>query len=275
MDINIVKKYWDKRPCNIKHSDKPVGSFAYFTEVEQRKYMVEPHIPIFAGFDKWHIWEGKKVLECGCGLGTDSINFVRSGAKLTCIELSEESLNMCKQRFDVFGLKARFYQGNAEELSSIVPIEEYDLIYSFGVIHHTPNPERVFEEIKKYMGPKTEVRIMMYSKYSWKTLENYVRHGWRFGFSLRKTIQYFAEAQPDCPVAYVYSKKELQALLSDFEIVDMRKDHIFPYEINDYLKYKYTRRFIFRIMPRWFFKWLESVLGWHWLVTFKLKNQFK
>src|SRR5258707_12064858 len=139
--VEQVRNYWDQRPCNIRHSTKPVGTREYFDEVEERKYFVEPHIPRFAQFEQWR---GKKVLEIGCGIGTDSINFARAGADLTVVDISQASLDLCRQRFDVFGLKARFYVANAEELSTVVPVEDYDLIYSFGVIHHTPNPGAVF-----------------------------------------------------------------------------------------------------------------------------------
>src|SRR3989338_1186451 len=145
-----VRSYWDKRPCNIRHSPKTPGTKEYFDEVEQRKYFVESHIPGFAQFERWR---GKKVLEIGCGIGTDAVNFARAGVDLTVVELSPASLDIAKKRFEVYGLKARFYLGSAEELSSFVPLEKYDLIYSFGVIHHTPHPDKVMEEIKKYCGP--------------------------------------------------------------------------------------------------------------------------
>ena len=179
---------------------------------------------------------------------------------------------MCKKRFEVFGLTADFYSGNAEELSKVVPIEEYDLIYSFGVIHHTPTPQNVFNEIKKYMNENTEVRIMMYAKHSWKTFEFFIRNGYKFNFNLNKTIQYYAEAQLDCPVAFTYTKKELINLLesdNNFKITSVKKDHIFPYVIKDYIKHNYNKKTIIKLMPKFVFSYLESILGWHWLITFK------
>jgi hypothetical protein len=72
VSLSAVRDYWDKRPCNIRHSPKPVGSKEYFQEVRARKYFVEPHIPAFAEYGRW---QGKKVLEIGCGIGTDTSRF--------------------------------------------------------------------------------------------------------------------------------------------------------------------------------------------------------
>src|SRR6185369_10068723 len=150
--ITKVSDYWNARPCNIRHSTKPVGTREYFDEVEARKYMVEPHIPGFAEFERWR---GKKVLEIGCGIGTDTVNFARHGAQVTSVDLSEKSLELARQRIRVYGLEGQvqFFHGNAEELENLVPLEPYDLIYSFGVIHHTPHPERVLEQMRRYVRP--------------------------------------------------------------------------------------------------------------------------
>lgn len=266
--INDVKKFWDDRPCNIKHSNEEIGSIEYFNQVEKKKYFVEPHILKFADFKKW---EGKKVLEIGCGIGTDSVNFSRNGADITCVELSEKSLDLCKKRFDVFNLKGKFYLCNAENLVSVVPVEKYDLIYSFGVIHHTTEPIKVVKQIKEYMSKESEARIMLYSKYSWKSFEFFIKHGYKFNFNLKKTIQYFAEAQLGCPVAFTYTKEEVKKLLSDFEIISMEKKHIFPYIIKDYVNHKYSKRMIFRLLPDFLLNKIESLLGWHMLIRFKLK----
>src|SRR5713101_6071000 len=119
--IEDVQTYWNRRPCNIRHSTKAVGTREYFDEVEARKYMVEPHIPEFAEFERWR---GKKVLEIGCGIGTDTINFARHGAQITAVDLTEKSLEVARQRAKVFGLedRIRFIQANAEKLSDSVPV---------------------------------------------------------------------------------------------------------------------------------------------------------
>lgn len=109
IDINTVRDYWNSRPCNIRHSSKEIGSKEYFDDVEARKYLVEPHIPDFADFPKW---KGKKVLEIGCGIGTDTINFARAGTQVTAIEYSEESLKIAKQRAEVFNLPIKFYHAH-------------------------------------------------------------------------------------------------------------------------------------------------------------------
>src|SRR5438309_5451562 len=111
--VDEVRRYWDQRPCNVRHSPKPVGTRAYFDEVEARKYFVEPHIPRLAEFERWR---GKKVLEIGCGIGTDTINFARAGAQVTAVDMSAKSLELARQRAEVFGLSDRiqFYEAHAE-----------------------------------------------------------------------------------------------------------------------------------------------------------------
>lgn len=267
--IESVKTFWNKRPCNIRHSTKEIGTKEYFDEVERRKYFVEPHIIDFAEFEKW---KGKKVLEIGCGIGTDTINFARAGAILTSVDISEESLKIAKQRASLFGLEnIKFYQANAEELSKYVPIETYDLVYSFGVIHHTPNPENVMDEIKKYIGKDSELRIMMYHKYSYKVFWILLKYGYQTFWNIEKIVAKYAEAQIGCPVAYIYSRKTIAELLKDYKITDINIDHIFPYKIKDYVKYTYNKAWYFKWIPQRIFRNLEKKFGWHMLIYAKIK----
>jgi len=261
-----VKKYWNNRPCNIRHSDKPVGTKEYFDEVEKRKYFVEPHIPVLAEFEKW---KGKKVLEIGCGIGTDTISFLRAGATVTAVEFSEESMKIAKKRAEVFGFqdKVKFYAGDAEELSKFVPVEEYDLVYSFGVIHHSENPEKIVAEAGKYLKKGGTIKLMVYYKYSWKVLWIIMRYGKFNFFKAKKLIAENSEAQFGSPITFTYSKKELKDMLASYRVVDMFVDHIFPYSVPEYRNYQYKKVFYFRWMPNMLFRWLERHFGWHLCVT--------
>lgn len=270
VSVKSVMDFWDKRPCNIRHSQAKIGTKKYFDEVEIRKYFVEAHIPKFAQFQKWR---RKKVLEVGCGVGTDTINFARVGAKVTAVELSKKSLEIAKKRAKVFGLDKwiKFYLANAEELSKVVPVEPYDLIYSFGVIHHTPHPEKVITEIKKYCYKNTIIKVMIYHRYAWKVLWILLSFGRGAFWKTDKLIAAHSEAATGSPVTYVYSKQQARKLLNGFRILEISVDHIFPYTISEYIKYKYKKVWYFRYLPKRIFRWLETHFGWHLLITARLK----
>jgi len=267
ININNVRDYWNNRPCNIRHSEKEVGTKAYFDEVEARKYFVEPHIPLFAEFE---VWKGKKVLEIGCGIGTDTISFARAGADVTAVDLSDASLHVARKRSECFGHGVKFYQADAEKLSETVPIEEFDLIYSFGVIHHTPHPENVISEIKKYMGKNSIFKIMVYNRHSWKVLWIILTYGGFQFNNIDKWVAKHSEAQTGCPITYTYTPRTIRKLLSGFTITDVNIDHIFSYDIAEYKKYKYKKAWHFRYMPKSMFRCLEKRFGWHLCVTAKL-----
>lgn len=265
IELEKVQNYWNARPCNIRHSPSPVGTKQYFDEVEARKYCVEPHIPLFAEFEKW---KGKKVLEIGCGIGTDTINFARAGAQVTAVDLSTESLALAKQRAEVFGFdNITFYQANAEQLSDYVPVERYDLVYSFGVIHHTPHPEKVIEQIHMYMDKDSIFKIMVYYRTSWKVFWMQLKYGKKTGETLDELIARYSEAETGCPVTYSYTNDTVRDFLKGFEIIDTKIDHIFPYSIPEYRNYQFKKVWYFRYLPQALFRWMEKHWGWYLCVT--------
>ena len=269
--LQEVKNYWNSRPCNIRHSTKEVGTKEYFDEVEKRKYFVEPHIPSFANFPEWN---GKKVLEIGCGIGTDTINFAKNGAILTSVDLSEESLKLTRKRLEVYGfgaLNPNVIYANAEKLSDFISPRTYDLIYSFGVLHHTPDPIASFREVKKYMDKNSEFRMMVYHKGAFKVFQILEEYDYDYS-QADKLIAKHSEAQTGCPVTFSYTPSEIKSILEKegFEVTNIEIDHIFPYVVEEYKKYNYVREDIWN-MPDETFREFERRYGWHLLITAKLK----
>ncbi len=265
VSIDAVREFWNTKPCNIGHSAKEVGSREYFDEVETRKYFVEPHIPAFADFPRWR---GKRVLEIGCGLGTDTVNFARAGAQVTAIDLSDQSAALVRQRLDAYGLgdRATIHVGNAEELPGILAPQIFDLVYSFGVIHHSPNPRRIVEHLRQYMTAQSELRLMVYSRVSYKLFWIMKEEGIWDMSRIDELVARNSEAQTGCPVTYTYSDETVKELLEGFHIHDVRKAHIFTWDVDAYKRYEYRKS------PEWAnvsdreMERLERELGWHLLV---------
>jgi SAM-dependent methyltransferase len=107
-----IKEYWNKQPCNVKHGRSPIGTVEFFQEVTAKRRFAEPHMPEFAGF---HLWQGKRVLEIGCGIGTDAADFIKNGAEYIGFDYSDVSVDIAKQRLTVEGLEGKVFVGDATD----------------------------------------------------------------------------------------------------------------------------------------------------------------
>lgn len=247
--MNASAAYWEKRPCNLGHSSQPVGSREYFDEVERKRYFVEPHILSFVDFPAW---KGKSVLEIGCGIGTDATQFARFGAHYTGLDLSPKAIDLCQQRFGVYGLDGQFVVQNGERLER-KQFPQVDLIYSWGVIHHTENPRAVVESAIPFLKPGGLFLAMVYAKNSWKNL------------MIEAGVDQ-PEAQADCPCYRVYTHQEARELFAPLKILSTSQDHIFPYEIPAYKRHEYVKAPWFQAMPPTIFDAMQKRMGWHLMV---------
>ena len=249
--IQHVHDFWNNRPCNIRHSSQPMGTREYFEEVTQRKYFVEPHILGFADFARF---KKKRVLEVGCGIGTAAQSFIEAGALYTGFDLSERSVELSKQRLELFGLSGHVFQANIEDMGFEEKEPLFDLVYSFGVLHHTPNIEKAISNCFQFLKPGGEFKLMLYAKNSLKYWE------------ITEGEDQF-EAQSGVPIANVYTPEEVRDLLSDFTNIKIEQTHIFPYQIEPYKRYEYVKKEYFQTMSPSLFAFLERNLGWHLCIT--------
>jgi SAM-dependent methyltransferase len=199
------------------------------------------------------------------------MRFARAGAEVTAVDLSRASLDLAQRRAKVYGLEDRihFYEADAERLAEVVPAETYDLVYSFGVIHHSPNPDKILGQVRDaFVRPGSTLKLMVYHKYSWKVFWILATQGRGAFWRLDDLVAENSEAQTGCPITHTYSRRGLRRLLEpDFTVQEMWVDHIFPYRIPDYVQYRYVRQWYFRYLPPAAFRWLERQAGWHLCLT--------
>lgn len=244
-----VVKFWDARPCNINHSSKPLGTLEYFQDVTTKKYIVEPHILQFADFPSW---KNKRVLEVGCGIGTAAQSFIENGALYTGIDISSKSIDICKRRMQVCNLNGTVYIDDIEK--STAESNQYDLIYSFGVLHHTVDIKSALANIHRMLKPGGTFKLMLYAKNSWKN------------FMIKDGLDRY-EAQNGCPIANVYTHEDVHCLLKNFTRIDIQQTHIFPYKIPEYKQHLYVKEDYFHHMPADIYECLQKNLGWHLCIT--------
>ncbi|MGZ8847922.1 MAG: class I SAM-dependent methyltransferase [Pyrinomonadaceae bacterium] len=157
-----VREFWQAHPCGTKFSDAEMGTREFFERVEQHRYTKESHILTAAEFAGAG---GLKVLEIGCGLGTDGAQFAKAGAHYTGIDLTDASIELARKRFELFGLKGEFRVADAERLD--FADDSFDLVYSHGVLHHTPDIDAAIREVHRVLKPGGQARVMLYHRDSY------------------------------------------------------------------------------------------------------------
>ena len=178
---NRVRDYWQANPCGVKFADAEPGTKRFYELVTEHRYRTEWHIPAAADFASA---KGLRVLEIGCGLGTDGAEFAQAGADYTGVDLTEAATNLARLRFELFGLRGQFRQADAENLD--FPDNFFDTVYSHGVLHHTPDTRRAINEARRVLRPGGVAKVMLYHRnsYNYRVNINILR---RFGAHLLKS----------------------------------------------------------------------------------------
>jgi SAM-dependent methyltransferase len=152
-----VRAYWDAHPCGTQFTHLEWGSKQFFDEVAKFRYDTQPFMRKLMEFDNFR---GKRLLEIGCGLGTDLLQFARAGAVVTGVDLTPASVELVRKRLAIEGVPGEAQVADAEHL----PFADntFDVVYSFGVLHHTPNTQKAIDEVHRVLKPGGRVIIMLY-----------------------------------------------------------------------------------------------------------------
>jgi ubiquinone/menaquinone biosynthesis C-methylase UbiE len=169
-----VRAYWEREPCGTGPSitgELEQGSKEWFEQVEQYRYAVEPFIHSIAQFTRYR---GKKLLEVGVGAGTDHLQWARAGAECHGVDLTDAAIRTTEERLRIYGLRSSLQRVNAQALP--FDDETFDVVYSWGVIHHSDNPAEIISEILRVLKPGGQFIGMLYGRRSVTVVKLWVRY---------------------------------------------------------------------------------------------------
>jgi len=275
-----VQEFWNEKPCDSDVSSQAHGDKSYYEEIEQDRYSRQGHINLIMD---WLSWDGKQVLEVGTGVGTDARNLIRRGSVYQGINVDQGSVDATSRALEVYGLPGNVTQCSATEL--VFPDNSFDVVYSFGVLHHIPDVESAVSEITRVLKPGGELLIMVYNRSSINyrleililrklfvrmlCIPGVIRLFGLLGFpevKLRRHAEIFASGKltaeewlsrntdgPDNPYSLVYGKLEIEKVLSGYQI---RKNEVFFFDARHW-------GVLGNLLPGFLVNYLGRHWGWH------------
>jgi SAM-dependent methyltransferase len=196
-----VARYWNARIHDLEMTSHPVGSREFFDDLDDYRFDKLHYLPRLVDFNGF---AGQRVLEIGCGIGTDLVRFARGGARVTGVDLAETSIDLARQNFALHGLEAEALQVAD---GAALPFDQasFDVVYCHGVLQYAADAPAVVAEARRVLRPSGVAIFMVYNRVSWlhamsKVMKVGLEHG-------------------DAPVLKLYSIPEFTALLAPFRDV--------------------------------------------------------
>lgn len=207
--LDSVRDFWDEASCG-KNLLLPEETAAGYAEQSAQRYRLEPYIPAFAN---WSAMAGKDVLEIGVGLGSDHEQFARAEARLTGVDLTPRAIEHSRKRLALAGLTSDLKVANAEAL----PFADasFDHVYSWGVLHHSPDTPRAIAEAMRVLRPGGSFVIMIYNKWSLVGMMLWARYGLARGKPLASLADIYSE-HLESPGTKAYTPAEARAFFAPF-----------------------------------------------------------
>ena len=262
--LREVREYWEHRLPGLKHSQEEIGSKAFFDDIQKQRYtdaFKYKYLQKVAGFDEHR---NESVLEVGVGLGTDLVQFAKNGSNVYGIDLASNAIRMTSLRFQQLGLERSLHQASFTNIPFVDNC--FDVVYSFGVLHHSEGTQQGIDEIHRVLKPGGRSIIMLYHKGFAYYIRMLLRYGVFKGEFLRHNAQSIlnrhSEEFSNSPLTKAYSKKEALRLFRQFEGVNTE-----CYRIDDYIPLWGKRFSISRILlTRGAYRFSEDLLGWNLII---------
>jgi ubiquinone/menaquinone biosynthesis C-methylase UbiE len=259
-----AREQWGQDPCGAEYDrEHELGSREFFDEVERYRYQeYAPWMPRLMEFENFR---GKRLLEVGCGMGTDLLQFARGGARCTGIDLTPRSVEITRHRFRLYGVDGNFMISDGERLP--FQSESFDVVYSNGVLHHTPDTAGAIRELHRVLRPGGTAKVMLYHRSSlnyW--IEIVLRRGvlgleflrGRSAEEIMSRVIEFSDHDAR-PLVKVYSRKQMHQLFGMFRDVRVDVEQLMRDEL----------RFLSPLVSEAMFSKLRKKIGWNVIVTAK------
>jgi ubiquinone/menaquinone biosynthesis C-methylase UbiE len=239
LQIDMVREYWNRKPHEFDVSKNPPGTIEFFRDIEEYHYRKLNYLKRIVDFNKY---KGKKLLEMGCGLGTDLISFANGGAMVTGVDLSDLTVTMARKNMELQSIPGEVHQMNGEGLN--FGDNSFDAVFALSTISYTPDPELMVEEIHRVLKPGGEAYLVVYHSDSWLNF-------------LHRTFK-IKLMRDDAPCFKQYSINQFRELLSCFSNLEIIIDR-YPVKTNlnmGAISFLYNYLFVptFNRIPRKFVK---------------------
>lgn len=271
---NMVRTHWEQETCGTRYGISSSRE-EYFNEIYNNRYKIEPYILSFAEF---HQEKGKKVLEIGVGAGSDFYNWVKNGAIAIGVDLTRSAIALTKEHLEI-KLKDNHYTLNVADAEAL-PFNDnqFDLVYSWGVLHHTPDTKGAFKEVYRVLKPNGLFRGMIYHVPSWSGLMMWILHGFLKGnpfMSVKDAIYHHLES----PGTKAYTIQEAAQILTDIGFGNLKLkaklgsgDLLLIKPRNKYQNPLFN--FVWKIYPRWLIKLIGDKYGLFLLIEARKSSNY-
>ena len=243
--IDAIANYWNHRIHDLEMTKHPVGTKAFFADLDDYRFDKLHYLPRLVDFDGFH---GQRLLEVGCGIGTDLVRFAKGGARVTGVDLAQTAIDLARKNFELNGVAAEELRvANGEQL----PFADafFDVVYGHGVVQYTANAPLLIRECHRVLKPGGTAIFMVYNRVSWLN-------------AMSKVMKVALEHE-DAPVLKKYSIGEFKELLKPFAETRIVPER-FPVKSRLHKGWKgvaFNSMFVgtFNALPR---SWVRP-LGWH------------